>query len=92
MITSFRHKGLEAFYTSGTTRGIQAAHAAKLTRILQMLDAATEPGGLNLPGFQLHPLKGKFKGQWSVWVNGNWRVTFRFAGMHAEIVDYQDYH
>jgi len=30
------------------------------------------------------------KGHWSIWVNGNWRITFRFAG--AELVDDQDYH
>lgn len=92
MITSFRHKGLQAFYDTGTTRGIQAAHSAKLKRILQMLDAATEPGGMDIPGFRLHPLKGKLKGHWSVFVNGNWRVTFRFMGADAELVDYQDYH
>lgn len=57
-----------------------------------MLDAAAEPQDLNQPGLRLHPLKGKQKGQWSVWVNGNWRVTFRFAGAHVELVDYLDYH
>ncbi|KGD94326.1 type II toxin-antitoxin system RelE/ParE family toxin [Rhizobium sp. YS-1r] len=92
MIVSFRHKGLEAFYHSGTTKGIQAAHAAKLGRILGLLDAAAGPADLNLPGFKLHPLKGDLKGQWSIWVNGNWRVTFRFVGVDIELVDYQDYH
>lgn len=92
MIKSFRHKGLQAFYNTGSTRGIQVAHASKIKRILQMLDAATEPGGMDIPGFRLHPLKGKLKGHWSVFVNGNWRITFRFAGTDAELVDYQDYH
>jgi proteic killer suppression protein len=92
VITSFRHKGLQAFYNTGSTRGIQVAHAAKLKRILQMLDAAAEPGGMDIPGFRLHPLKGKLKGHWSVFVNGNWRITFRFMGADAELVDYQDYH
>lgn len=92
MITSFRHKGLQAFYNTGSTRGIQVAHAAKIKRILQLLDAATEPGGMDIPGFRLHPLKGKLKGHWSVFVNGNWRITFRFVGADAELVDYQDYH
>lgn len=92
MVKSFRHKGLQAFYNTGSTRGIQVAHASKIKRILQMLDAATEPGGMDIPGFRLHPLKGKLKGHWSVFVNGNWRITFRFAGTDAELVDYQDYH
>lgn len=88
MIVSFRHKGLEAFYRTGTTKGIQAAHARKLGMILAMLDVAKEPQDLNQPGLRLHPLKG----HWSVWVNGNWRVTFRFDGADVELVDYQDYH
>lgn len=92
MITGFRHKGLEAFYKTGATRGIQAAHAAKLGRILALLEVAAGPEDLNMPSFKPHPLKGKLKGHWSIWVNGNWRVTFRFAGVNVELVDYLDYH
>lgn len=92
MIVSFRHKGLEAFYRTGSTRGIQTAHAAKLSRILAVLDAAAGTDELNLPSFRLHPLKGRLKGFWSIWVNGNWRVTFRFVGADVELVGYLDYH
>ena len=60
--------------------------------ILAMLDAAKEPKDMNQPGLRLHPLKGVLKNHWSVWVNGNWRVTFRFVGTDVELVDYQDYH
>lgn len=92
MILSFRHKGLEVFYKTGSMRGIQTAHAAKLTRILQMLDVVTEPRGMVLPGFGLHPLKGRHKSDWSVCVSGNWRVTFRFVGQDVELVNYENYH
>ena len=92
MIISFRHKGLEALYRSGSTRGVQAAHGPKLNRILAALDAATGPDELNHPGYKLHALKGDLKGFWSIWVNGNWRITFRFIGPDVELVDYQDYH
>jgi len=93
MILSFRHKGLEAFYQTGTTKGIQAAHARKLGRILAALSVASGPQDLaSFPGFGLHPLKGNLAGHWSVWVNGNWRVTFRFVGADVELVDYWDYH
>ena len=92
MITSFRHKGLELLYRTGSTRGVQAAHASKLSRILAALDAASGAAELNHPGFKLHPLKGELKDFWSIWVNGKWRVTFRFIGADAELVDYQDYH
>ncbi|MFA5683888.1 MAG: type II toxin-antitoxin system RelE/ParE family toxin [Lysobacteraceae bacterium] len=92
MIVSFRHKGVEALYRTGSVRGVQSAHAAKLLRILAALDAAASPAELNQPAYKLHPLKGNLKGHWSIWVNGNWRVTFRFVGADVELVDYQDYH
>lgn len=92
MIVSFRHKGLEEFYKIGSARGVRASHVAKLTLILTALDAAEKPEQLRLPALKLHPLKGKLKGYWSVWVNGNWRVTFRFLGQDIELVDYLDYH
>lgn len=92
MIISFRHKGLETFYRTGSTRGIQAAHASRLARILGLLDVADGPQAMNVPSFKLHPLKRDLAGHWSVWVNGNWRVTFRFTEAGAELVDYQDYH
>lgn len=92
MIIGFRHKGLERFYRTSSTRGVRAAHAPKLGRILGLLDVAVGPEEVNLPSFKLHSLKGELKGHWSIWVNGNWRVTFRFAGSDVELVDYQDYH
>ncbi|GGZ01229.1 type II toxin-antitoxin system RelE/ParE family toxin [Novosphingobium colocasiae] len=92
MIIGFRDKGLEAFYSTGTTRGIQASHTKKLRNILGLLEVAVRPHDMNLPSFKLHPLRGDLKGYWSVWVNGNWRITFRFVGADVELVDYQDYH
>ena len=92
MIVSFRHKGLETLYRTGSTRGVQAAHADKIRRVLSALDAAGSPAELNHPAYRLHPLKGELKGHWSIWVNGNWRITFRFAGTDVELVDYTDYH
>lgn len=93
MIIGFKHKGLEAFYHTGTTKGIQATHSAKLRRILGALDVAAVPEDLNFPAFRLHPLKGDLKGFWSIMVNGNWRIIFRFTGnANVELVDYLDYH
>jgi len=92
MITGFKHKGLEAFYRTGTTRGVQAEHTVKLRRILALLDVAAGPEDLNMPSFKLHQLKGELRGYWSVRVNGNWRVTFRFVGVDVELVNYVDYH
>jgi len=47
---------------------------------------------MNLPGLRLHELKGNRSDTWAVDVSGNWRVTFRFEGVDAEIVNYEDYH
>jgi toxin HigB-1 len=92
MIVSFRHKGLRLLYETGSTKGVNAAHKTKLCNILAALDVAAKPEELALPSYRLHSLKGEFKGHWSIWVNGNWRVTFRFVGPDVELVDYQDYH
>ena len=92
MIRSFKHKGLARFFATGTKSGIQAQHAERLRLILGRLSAAAKPEDMGLPGLRLHPLKGKRKGTWAVWVSGNWRITFRFVGADAEVVDYEDYH
>lgn len=92
MIVSFRHKGLEALYERNSTKGVQAEHAPKLRRILSALDVAVVPGDLDIPGFRLHPLGGRLRDHWSIWVSGNWRVTFRFIDSDIELVDYVDYH
>ncbi|MFD4422092.1 type II toxin-antitoxin system RelE/ParE family toxin [Agromyces sp. NPDC058484] len=92
MIISFRHKGLEALYSTGSKKGVQPAHADKLRRILSILDVAQSPEDLAIPSFRTHPLKGDLDGHWSIWVNGNWRVIFRFVDGDVDLVDYRDYH
>jgi toxin HigB-1 len=92
VIRSFRHKGLERFFRTGSKSGIQPHHAAKLNRLLAALDEAIRPEELDVPGWRLHRLTGSLAGHWSVWVNGNWRLTFTFDGTDAVLVDYQDYH
>ena len=92
MIKSFRHKGIEQFFETGSKAGIQPAHAAKLQRQLRRLDEAASHQDMNIPGWKLHQLSGDMAGHYSVWVNGNWRLTFAFASTNAVLVDYQDYH
>jgi len=70
----------------------QAKHAAKLRRQLARLEALISPEDMNIPGWKLHLLKGAHENHWSVWVNGNWRLTFAFEGEDAVLVDYHDYH
>ena len=92
MIRSFRHKGLQRLYESSSGRGLPAQMVPKIERILARLDVATKPETMNLPGYRLHPLKGKLKGFWAVWVTGNWRMVFRFDEGHVCDVDLVDYH
>lgn len=92
MIVGFAHKGLERFYRTGLTAGIQAKHAKKLRAILIRLNAARVIDDMNYSGSKLHPLKGDKKGLWALSVNANWRITFVFDGGNVDIVDYVDYH
>jgi proteic killer suppression protein len=92
VIKSFKHKGLEVFFNTGSKKGIRPEHASKLERILDRLAASKKPIDMNLPGYKLHELSGNRAGIWSVSVSGNWRVTFKFEGENAVVVDYIDYH
>jgi proteic killer suppression protein len=92
MIKTFAHKGLERFYKTGGTSGIQAIHAKRLRLILAMLEQACKVEDMEAPALRLHQLKGDRKGHWSVTVQANWRVTFKFEGGDAHVVDYLDYH
>ncbi len=92
MIQSFRHKGLKRLYEGDDARGVPAEHLTKLRKILARLDAAGSVEDMNLPGFNLHAMKGQLQGFMAVTVRANWRVIFRFAGGHAFEVDYLDYH
>jgi len=92
MIIGFAHKGLEKFYRAGSKSGIQSKHAQRLRLILSNLDQAEGPNDMDMPGLRLHELKGTRRSIWAVKVSGNWRVTFRFKGRDAEIVNYEDYH
>jgi len=92
MILSVRHKGLRKFYESGSTAGIQTSHAKRLRLQLAALETAHVIDDLDIPGFQLHPLKGELKGRWAISVNGNWRLTFEFRDGNVYVLDYEDYH
>jgi len=92
MIKSIRHKGLRKFFEEGSKAGIQSEHAGRLANQIALLTEANGPEDMNLPGWGLHSLKGARAGYWSVTVNGNWRLIFRFDGKDVFDVDYLDYH
>lgn len=92
MIKSFKHKGLQKFFETGSAAGIQPAHKQKLRMRLAALDTATMPEDIDLPGFRLHPVKGKMQGLWAIDVNKNWHITFDFQEGDVYVVNYEDYH
>lgn len=92
MILSFRHKGLETFFKTGSTARIQAIHAKRLRELLTALNAASDLPDLNRPSWRVHGLSGDRAGFYALTVQANWRVTFRFVGEDVELLDYLDYH
>jgi toxin HigB-1 len=92
MIKNFRHKGLQAFFETGSKAGIQPNHAGKLRVLLTALDSAKQASDMDAPSWKLHALLGDLAGHYAVTVNANWRLIFTFEGENAECVDYVDYH
>jgi proteic killer suppression protein len=92
MIRRLRHRGSKRLYERDDSRGLDARHLEKILRILARLDQASEPDHMDLPGFRLHPLKGERAGFWSVTVQSNWRIVFRFEDGDVTDVDFLDYH
>ena len=93
MIKSFQHKGLALFFTTSVKSGIQPHHATKLQVQLSALSVAESPDDLRAPvAWRLHSLSGNLQGYWSLTVNGNWRLIFKFDDNDIELVDYLDYH
>lgn len=92
MVVSFKHKGLKRLFEQGDRSGLRADLIDKIERLLTLLDAASVPQALDLPGYRLHQLKGDLKGYWSVTVRANWRIIFRFDNGDAHDVELIDYH
>ena len=70
MIASFRHKGLKEFFETGSKRGISFDLAVRISRRLDVLQAANELGDIGAHGFDLHRLKGDRQGEWAISVSG----------------------
>ncbi len=93
MLKSFNHKGLQKFSETGSTEGIDAKHAEKISDILTLLNVAKSHRDMNVPGWDLHQLKRPpLRGHWAVKISGAWRITFIFDGEEAVKIDYQQYH
>ena len=94
-IRNIRHKGLRRFVESEDASGLQAAYIEKINRILSFLqDMEREDELYTVPNWKAHQLTGDRKGEWSLFVSKNWRLTFRIDQTEIEItdLDYEDYH
>jgi addiction module HigA family antidote len=80
VIRTFRHRGIEKFFKTGSKAGIQPKHEARLRILLTTLNLASTPFAMNRGGWDWHPLKGDLTGHWSVSVSGNWRLTLQLRG------------
>src|ERR1017187_6616974 len=94
-LVRFRHKGLRQLHEDGNAKGVPAAMADKLRKLLFALETAETLEQLSrFPGWKLHPLKGDLKGLWSLTITGNWRLIFRYDEQTntASDIDLIDYH
>jgi addiction module HigA family antidote len=91
MIRSFRDKAVERFYGAGDGRRLSIQNTKRLSNILRVLDDASRPQDMNLPGFRFHSLTGQHIGRYAVSASGNWRITFGWAEGAAIDVDLEDY-
>ncbi|MDJ6542630.1 type II toxin-antitoxin system RelE/ParE family toxin [Salmonella enterica] len=92
MIKTWKHKGLQRFFETGSAAGINTQHIKRLRTRLRVIDQASEIDDINISGYKLHELQGDREGTWSVKVSGNWRITFEFRDGDAYILNYEDYH
>ncbi len=92
MIVGFADRKTEAFY-EGRRVAAFSGFARTASHKLDQLDAATEPGDLARPGNRLKALKGRRRGHWSIRINDQWRICFKWSEessgpTEVEIVDY----
>lgn len=91
MIKSFRSKALKVYFNEGDASKLPVPNHDRVRRQLTVLDAASTPEEMNVPGWRFHGLQGKPK-RYAVDASGNYRVTFGFEGQDAVAVDLEDYH
>jgi proteic killer suppression protein len=92
-IVSFRHKGLRRLYADADRRGVRADLVTKIELVMHAIEQAERIEQVGrFPGWKLHPLKGDKLGRWSVWITGNYRLTFGVEGEEVRDLDLEDYH
>lgn len=94
MIRSFKHKGLKLLWEQENASKLPADQVSRIERMLVVIDSAQlvpEDFGA-FQNWNIHKLSGDLKDFWSIKVNKNYRIIFRFDAQHAYDLDYIDYH
>ena len=92
MIKSFKCRDTESLFNGKRVARIVNFERAAL-RKLEQLDLALNIEDMRSPpGNHLEALKGNRKGQWSVRINDQWRICFRFVNGDALDIEIVDYH
>ena len=93
MIKTFAERHTQRLYATGKSSRIPPDIRQRAARKLEYLDLATRVEDLKVPpGNRLHALSGDRKGQYSISINDQWRICFRFADGDAYDVEVCDYH
>ncbi|MGN6396069.1 MAG: type II toxin-antitoxin system RelE/ParE family toxin [Mucilaginibacter sp.] len=94
MILNFKHKGLRLLWEEGKSNKLPTDQIEKIERMLEVIDSIQKVPD-DFAAFQswnLHKLSGDLNNYWSLKVNKNYRIIFKFDGQNAFNVDYTDYH
>lgn len=94
-LKSTKHKAIAAMLAGKSPKGIDANVVRKLQQQLSALQAAASIHAVvTVPGWKLQEKTGPMKGIWSMWVTGNYRLTFRLESPTGAVIDldYEDYH
>lgn len=93
VIKSFANRETQTLYVSGRSRRLPSEILQRALRKMQYLELATRLEGLRFPpGNRLHALHGDREGQYSISINSQWRICFRFVDGDAYDVEITDYH
>ncbi|WP_396957944.1 type II toxin-antitoxin system RelE/ParE family toxin [Nitrosomonas sp.] len=93
MIKTFANRVTRELYVTGKTKRLPPDIVKRASRKLEYVDLATCLEDLQVPpGNRLHALGGDRKGQYSISINDQWRICFRFVEGDAYDVEVCDYH
>ncbi|WP_257670601.1 type II toxin-antitoxin system RelE/ParE family toxin [Parapedobacter tibetensis] len=94
MIKSFKHKGLERYWTTGETKLLPQTQIKKIRRVLDAIDSLNDVPKDFEPfrSWGPHQLQGEYKGYWSLDITGNYRIIFQFDNGNACNLIYLDTH